>query len=91
MIIVLVRSFHLPFVYMPTSTIATNKTYGLDGGVITDSVNGGNSSVHHIDDARRQAYHPTVSTHLIDDVARGCITRAFTEFCDDHGCTGVTL
>jgi len=44
---------------MPTGTVATDKTYRLDGGVITNSVNGGDGSVDHIDDAGRQAYHAT--------------------------------
>lgn len=42
---------------MPTGTIATDKTYRLYGGVITDSVDSGSGTVHHINDASRQAYH----------------------------------
>lgn len=46
----------MPFVYMFTRPISTDKTNGFDGRMVADGIDGGNCSVNNVDHARWQTW-----------------------------------
>lgn len=79
----------LPMVDMFTGTIATNKTDGLNRGMVTYSVHRGTASMDNIENTRRKAYSNWSDRGVTELITK--MTCTLTQLRYYHGCARIAF